>query len=240
MYDFKQRPVEIYQLRIVLKDVSPLIWRRILVMDSTNITDLHDILQIILEWSDDHLNQFTIHGKAYGVYHDGGINFSDNPRTVHLKDFQFRPNEKFKYEYNFTDGWEYEIRFEKKLPINTKIKYPHCLDGGRLAPPEDCGGPLAFLELDRHYSIFQIQEELLRLIKRHKKDEGIINLEELGFTDNDDDDVFEACDYDIDNFADGIATLSYWYHRNKFNSRKINRLLQTAFKLNKEEPNYAS
>ncbi len=46
-------PVEIYQLRIVLKDVSPLIWRRILVTNSTNIADLHDILQIILEWSDD-------------------------------------------------------------------------------------------------------------------------------------------------------------------------------------------
>ena len=113
----KISPVEIYQLRIVLKDVSPLIWRRILVTNSTSITDLHNIFQIILEWSDDHLNQFTIHGKIYGVYHDGGVSFSDDPSSVYLKDFQFRPNEKFKYEYNFTDGWEYEIRFEKTLPI---------------------------------------------------------------------------------------------------------------------------
>ena len=37
-------PVEIYQLRIVLKDVSPIVWRRILVTDSTSISDLHNIL----------------------------------------------------------------------------------------------------------------------------------------------------------------------------------------------------
>ena len=36
--------LEIYQLRIVLKDVSPLIWRRILVKDTTSIADLHYIL----------------------------------------------------------------------------------------------------------------------------------------------------------------------------------------------------
>lgn len=84
-------PVEIYQLRIVLKDVSPIIWRRILVKDSTSIADLHRILQVILEWDDDHLNKFIIYGKDYGVYHDGGIGFSDDPRTIHLKDFQFGP-----------------------------------------------------------------------------------------------------------------------------------------------------
>lgn len=150
--------VEIYQFRIVLKEVSPIIWRRILVTDSTSISDLHDILQIILEWSDDHLNKFVIYGKDYGVYHGGGISFSDDPRTIYLKDFQFRLNEKFTYEYNFNDGWKFEIRLEKKCPVNSKIKYPHCLGGGRSAPPEDCGGPLAFLELDRHYSIFQIQD----------------------------------------------------------------------------------
>lgn len=180
---------KIYQLRIVLKDVSPLVWRRILVTASTSIADLHDILQIILEWGDYHLNQFTIHGKSYGVYHDGGMSFADNPRSVTLKDFQFRPNEKFKYEYNFTDGWEFEIRFEKTVPLNPKIKYPHCLDGGRLAPPEDCGGPLSFLELDRHYDVFQIQAELDRLVKKHVKDEDIVNYE---FENYDDDGVVHA------------------------------------------------
>lgn len=64
-------------------------------------------------WDDEHLNQFIIRGKSYGVYHNGGISFSDNARQVHLSNFQFRLNEKFTYEYNFFDHWEHEIRFEK-------------------------------------------------------------------------------------------------------------------------------
>lgn len=230
-------PVEIYQLRIVLKDVSPIIWRRILVKDSTSIADLHRILQVILEWDDDHLNKFIIYGKDYGVYHDGGIGFSDDPRTIHLKDFQFRPNEKFTYEYNFNDGWKFEIRLEKKCPFNTKTKYPCCLGGGRSAPPEDCGGPLAFLELDRHYSIFQIQDELLGLVKRRAKEEGV---EAPALEDYDDDDIFEDCDYDPDNFEEGVDALRYWHHRNKFSRRKINHLLQTEFSMNKEGIRHAS
>ncbi|ETW96908.1 MAG: hypothetical protein ETSY2_45570 [Candidatus Entotheonella gemina] len=34
---------DIYQLRIVLRDISPLIWRRILVRDDTALAQLHDI-----------------------------------------------------------------------------------------------------------------------------------------------------------------------------------------------------
>jgi hypothetical protein len=224
-------PLEIYQLRVVLKGVSPIIWRRILVTEATSIADLHYIFQIILEWSDDHLNRFIIHGKDYGVYHDGGLSFSDDPKTIHLKDFQFRPHEKFTYEYNFNDGWEYEIRFEKAVPFNAKIRYPYCLGGGRSAPPEDCGGPLAFLELDQHYSVFQIKDELIRLIKRHVKAEDFEDLE---------DDIFEDYECDKYNFEDGLEILKYWANRHKFNRRKINTLLQTEFTMNKEETKHAS
>lgn len=56
----------IYQLRIVLRDVSPLIWRRLLVRSDTTLEHLHTILQIVFAWSDEHLHRFQIHGKAYG------------------------------------------------------------------------------------------------------------------------------------------------------------------------------
>ena len=32
-------------------------------------------------------------------------------------------------------------------------------------PPEDCGGPWAFLELRQHYSAFRIAQRLLELLK---------------------------------------------------------------------------
>ena len=218
---------KVYQLRIVLRDVSPLIWRRILVMDITSIADLHTILQIILEWSDDHLNQFIIHGKSYGVYHIGGLSFLDDPKTVRLKDFQFRPNEMFRYEYNFNDGWEFDIRLEKTHLFNAKLHYPICLDGRRLAPPEDCGGSLAFLKLDQHYSIGQINDDMIRCIHRLAKIHGF---ERLG---DEDIDIFD----DEDNYDDDhdlqidLETLCYWANRHIFNRKKINALLQTHFNL---------
>lgn len=200
---------KVYQLCIVLRDVSPLIWRRIMVPDTTSIAELHTILQIILEWSDDHLNQFIIHGKSYGVYHIGGMSFKDDPKTVYLKDFQFRLNETFRYEYNFNDGWEFDIRLEKTHSFNSKLHYPKCLDGRRLAPPEDCGGPRAFLQLDQHYSIGQINDDMIRCIQQLAKIHGF---ERLGDVDidifDDEDDYDEDCDVEID-----LETLCYWGQR---------------------------
>lgn len=242
-------PLEIYQFRIVLKEVSPLIWRRILVKETTSIADLHCILQIILEWSDTYLNKFKIHGKEYGVYHGGGISFSDNAKEVYLKDFQFRLNEKFTYEYNFWDKWEYELRFEKVFPINSKTKYPYCLDGGRTAPPEDCGGPLAFLELDRYYCPWQIEENFFRLLvnrsralKAEEKENDDMENEahededEDGYADANYSDGYYADYYDEGEFEEKLDELRYWYNRNKFKRHEVNQVLRTKFH-GEETPN---
>jgi Plasmid pRiA4b ORF-3-like protein len=59
----------VYQLRVVLRGVSPLIWRRLLVRGDSTLADLHATLQLTLEWSDEYLNRFMIHGREYGVAH---------------------------------------------------------------------------------------------------------------------------------------------------------------------------
>src|SRR5919106_4259961 len=46
----------IYQLRVVLLGISPIIWRRLLVRGDSTIADLHHTLQITFGWSDDHLH----------------------------------------------------------------------------------------------------------------------------------------------------------------------------------------
>src|SRR6266700_6093036 len=71
----------VYQLRVVLRGVSPLIWRRLLVRSDSTIADLHASLQRVLGWSDEHLNRFVIHGREYGVWHDGGVGFGDKSPT---------------------------------------------------------------------------------------------------------------------------------------------------------------
>ena len=119
----------IYQLKVVLLDVSPMIWRRLLVCGDSTITDLHYILQITMGWSDDHLHRFRIHGKQYGIARLGGLSFSDDPDAVQLKDFRFRINERFLYEYDFHDNWQHQIRVEAISAPKRRRRNPVCIDG---------------------------------------------------------------------------------------------------------------
>src|SRR5712692_1400975 len=84
----------VYQLRVVLRGVSPLIWRRLLVRSDSTIADLHATFQLALGWSDEHLNRFVLHGHEYGVWHDGGIDFRDDPRHVRLANLGLRVRER--------------------------------------------------------------------------------------------------------------------------------------------------
>lgn len=54
-------------------------------------------------------------------------------------------------EYDFYDHWVHEIRVEQILTLDPTGTYPLCTGGARAAPPEDCGGAWAYLQLlDRH------------------------------------------------------------------------------------------
>jgi hypothetical protein len=137
--------VTIHQLRVTLRDVSPLVWRRLLVRSDTTIAQLHAVLQIAMGWEDVHLQQFRIHGKVYGVYHEGGMTFADNPHTVRLADFRLRKGERFVYEYDMGDCWQHDVRLEQVLPLHERTRYPVCTAGSGDCPPEDCGGPAGYV-----------------------------------------------------------------------------------------------
>jgi hypothetical protein len=146
----EEQNVEVYRIHIWLRQISPMIWRRLLVRDDSTIADLHHTFQIAFGWSDTHLNQFHIHGQDYGVSHNGGIGFSTDPERVQLRDFGFRINERFLYEYDFGNRWQHEVRIEASLKLEDSSIYPNCIGGRRQAPPEDCGGPLSFMAQRDH------------------------------------------------------------------------------------------
>ena len=190
--------VEVYQFRVYLREISPAIWRRLLLRSDQTIADLHHTLQIAMGWSDLHLNRFLIHGKDFGVTHIGGMNFSDDPHAVKLSNFHFRLRERFLYEYDFGDRWEHEIRLEKKLPVDPNKTYPVCIGGTRQAPPEDCGGPMAFQALESHYSVFYIADKL-----------------------------WEIIEYDLrDEYWEELHEFMYWLSVNQFDRRAVNRRLR--------------
>ena len=146
-----EQAVQVYQLRVWIREISPQIWRRLLVRSDSTIAQLHDTLQIAFGWTDEHLHQFLIRGKPFGIGRSGGISFGDNPHQIRLCDFHFRTRERWVYEYDLTNWWQHEIRLEQVLPLDPAKCYPVCLAGKRRAPIEDCGGPWAFMELqDEH------------------------------------------------------------------------------------------
>jgi heme-degrading monooxygenase HmoA len=73
------QPSFTYQLRIVLRDVSPLIWRRLLVPSNIDLPRLSRILQFLFSWSGEHLHRLHIHGKDYGTAYAGGVSSGNDP-----------------------------------------------------------------------------------------------------------------------------------------------------------------
>jgi Plasmid pRiA4b ORF-3-like protein len=159
-------PAPIYQIRIRLDRISPLIWRRLLLTDATTIAELHAIIQIAFGWGDSHLHQFIIHGKHYGIAYLAGVSFADDPDQVRLADFHFRAGERFCYEYNFQVPWRHEIRVEQIVSPAPGQRYPVCVGGARTAPLEECDGPQAFLALRQHYHPLHVIARLLALRRR--------------------------------------------------------------------------
>ncbi|WP_275382181.1 IS1096 element passenger TnpR family protein [Xenorhabdus bovienii] len=72
-----------YTIKLTVRGVSPMVWRRLRLAADTSLAALHCIIQIVQGWDDDHLHLFHIYGKDYGISYDGGIGFM----TFALKTF---------------------------------------------------------------------------------------------------------------------------------------------------------
>ncbi len=202
----------VYQLRLVLRGVSPLIWRRVLVRGDTTIADLQAAFQVVLGWTDEHLHRFVIHGKDYGSSRIGGIGFHDDPRRVRLADLGLRARERFLYEYDFVDGWQHDVRVERVLLVEPGRTYPVCVGGRRAVPPEGCGGPWAFLELRQRHSALAVTRRLAEILG-----------EVL-------DTAHPRCRRCrralIDDYRDEVTALLRWAHADRFKRGAVNRQLR--------------
>ena len=107
-----------YQLRVVVRGVSPLIWRRLLLPADTTIAGLHAVLQIVFGWTGTHLHRFVVQGREYGIGYVGGVGFRDDPHLVRLADLGLRPTERFVYEAeDLTRFGEHRDELAALLPL---------------------------------------------------------------------------------------------------------------------------
>jgi len=136
-----------YVLRIELKEIKPVIWRRFIVPSNITLDRLHDIIQIVMGFTDSHLHEFVIDGKRYTEepepeYYEASEGFEvfeeglfPLNRVVKLK------NTEFEYNYDFGDSWNHKVILEKtSYKLNERDMPIRCLAGERACPPEDVGG----------------------------------------------------------------------------------------------------
>lgn len=137
-----------YRLRIELDDVVPTVWRQVVVPSTLRLDELHPVLQTVMGWKDTHLHQWSRPdayggvGERYAMQESIDDGFGEGARCedrVRLDDVLRAAGDVLVYEYDFGDGWEHTVQLEAIDP-DVSPDGPHCTDGARACPPEDCGG----------------------------------------------------------------------------------------------------
>lgn len=142
---------KIYQLKVSLLGTDPPIWRRVLVPADMTLAKLHNVLQIAMGWSDEHMHEFRSGQRRFGRPEQAGPFMStpriESERTMVLSAVLQRVGAKMIYTYDFGDSWEHGILLEKQLVAEPHTTYPICMDGQFACPPEDCGGIPGYYDL---------------------------------------------------------------------------------------------
>ncbi len=165
---------KIFQLKLTLAHVKPLVWRRITVPGTIRLDELHMVLQAAMGWHDAHMHQFVFQIKPKLPTRKDLVKARLNLRQIDLAEirgvrvyslpeFQLHDAEdesqvtlqelisgsraKFTYIYDFGDDWIHEIAVEKVIALAKSGNPIRCLAGQGACPPEDSGGPHVYLDM---------------------------------------------------------------------------------------------
>ena len=126
--------------------------------------------------------------------------------NIKLEEFKFIKNEKFLYSYDFTAGWEFELRLETINSPKDKKIYPVCISGSGASPDEECGGPYRFSGLKDYWRVKadEILIEFLTDLVDEKNSDKMIN------------ETFDEHE---------LREASYWLNIHKYERKEINKFL---------------
>lgn len=144
-----------YVVRVDLDDARPPIWRRVRLASDLTLDRVHDILQVVMGWSNEHLHQFqmgpdTKDLRIRGFLTDFDLGEGEEgipERDVRLDQVLAKPGQRLFYWYDFGDSWHHTVKLEKVEPWRGGDPEAFCLTGRRACPPEDVGGMWGYAEL---------------------------------------------------------------------------------------------
>lgn len=140
-----------YHIKITLDGSKPAIWRRFVVPGEIRLDKLHDVIQVVMGWTDSHLHLFEIGGRAFAEEPEEEWEGAEE-RGFRLCDLVSEAKTEFRYKYDFGDGWEHTLVVEKITPVPANhYVVPTCLEGKHHCPPEDVGGLDGYAQFIKAY-----------------------------------------------------------------------------------------
>ncbi len=138
-----EKPAASYILHISIAFSDPLIWRRIQVPGHLNLSQLHEVIQRCMGWSNSHVHQFLVGkicyeptGKKGAMLHESK-RFDENKYKLCMLEDDMRFL--FTYLYGAGEGWEHLIHLEEIVPPSKPLQGAVLLAGERACPPETVG-----------------------------------------------------------------------------------------------------
>ena len=132
-----------WQVRIELLDVSPRVWRRVLIPEDLTLPRLNYVLQSCMGWTHSHLHAFILGGQRFSTPDPDFANElgqRDERRATLCKALP-RESRCFDYVYDFGDNWHHVITVEDPYAGHSGQGLRlRCLAGENACPPEDVGG----------------------------------------------------------------------------------------------------
>ncbi|MGY6521946.1 MAG: plasmid pRiA4b ORF-3 family protein [Mongoliitalea sp.] len=154
--------VAIIKLKINLDNMPFPIFRKVVIPADISMHELHLIIQVAMGWENSHLFQFSDKKQRpkimvqrvveeddlWGMHH-GDTYMADE---ISLLEFLAQTDGKtFWYWYDFGDDWWHKISIQKVTKKDLSEfdgEIPVCTEAAGLCPPEDCGGPWGFAQLE--------------------------------------------------------------------------------------------
>lgn len=145
-----------FVVRLDLDDAHPPIWRRLRLASDLRLSQVHDIVQTAMGWSDMHLHHFQMGPdvKNFRVVPfltpfdvEEGETDGTLEGDVRLDQVIAKPGHRLFYEYDFGDSWHHTIKLEKVEQWVDGDPLAVCVAGRRACPPEDAGGVPGYEEI---------------------------------------------------------------------------------------------
>lgn len=104
-----------YVLKIVMEDTHPPVWRRVMVPDRITFADLHEVIQLLFGWSNEHLHEFCIPMDHVIIDNgeEGMMRGEHYQEEETLIDPFIRSYKWIRYTYDFGDDWRHKIQIER-------------------------------------------------------------------------------------------------------------------------------